>query len=193
MSGKSYDSPIPYETDLSLEERKKKFPDGTYVLNKKNQVCIMRNGRPYFADVKSNKKLSICSGKKTIQECPEKDCVFHLKSRQCRQRKDASAAVVEADKKLRDLVKKDPSIDIYKTNLSDSNSKIIRLLQELISNYSNESDTIYAQMCIKKLKKFVSNMHDDDIINLSFDSVKKSKFSASNYSNKSSYDDQFSD
>ena len=165
--GHDYDHPKEYIVGLPKTKRIQEFPDGTYILNAKNQVCIMTNGRPQFTteDQTGNIK-SKCSGKINILLCPEEDCVWHSKSNQCRSRKNASKKIIEEDKIYRSLVKSSDYNNRSATqsifNTKKQKSKVIRLLNLLVQGYANEDDFTYTQHAIKKLNKLLIKLEDSD-------------------------------
>jgi hypothetical protein len=160
-NGDDYDHPKKYITGLSKTERMKLFPDNTYIINSKNQICIMTNGRPQFTNDDGNKtsNKSKCSGKLNILLCPEKDCVWHSKSNQCRNRKNASKKIIEEDSLHRKLYIDKP-MTIF--NVKKQKSKVVRLMQLLIEGYHDEDDLTYLQHVIKKLNKLLVKIDTDE-------------------------------
>ena len=196
QSGLSYNNPKKYKVNLSPEERAKMYPEGTYVLIK-NKVLIMKNNRPYFTDNTNNKnveKHSKCYGKNNILDCPEDDCVFHLKSKQCRLKKYSSKKVIEEDKKYREQLKninKDEDLNeninkninkdfIYNYNDNNNNNfnvkknknKTLNILQKFIDKYNNEPELIYIKKILKKLEKHKNKMLNNKKINYNDKSLK---------------------
>ena len=84
--------------------------------------------------------------------CPEKDCVWHSKSNQCRNRKNASKKIIEEDSLHRKLYIDKP-MTIF--NVKKQKSKVVRLMQLLIEGYHDEDDLTYLQHVIKKLNKLL--------------------------------------
>ena len=164
--GQDYEHPKEYIVGLPKAKRELEFPDGTYILNSKNQVCIMTNGRPQFTKEDQNIiRKSKCSGKLNILLCPEEDCVWHSKSNQCRNRKNASKKVIEEDKIHRKLYLKNNTsgFEVQSIfNTKKQKSKVVRLLTLLVQGYSNEDDMTYAQHAIKKLNKLLSKLEDSE-------------------------------
>lgn len=178
--GSTYDNPKKYVVGLSLEERKKEYPDGVYVLNKDNNVCIMKNGRPQFTkDKEYLKQKSLCSGKGSILLCPEKDCVWHSKSQQCRNRKNASAAIIADDKAQREFYAKTGNVTDTGFTTKRYKSKALKLLNNLVHSYNKEDDVIYIRHAIKKLNKLLTQLEENST---NFD---LHSFSLSDYSEES--------
>ena len=186
--GLDYNKPKIYISNLTVEQKAAEFPDGTFVLNSKNQVCVMKNGRPQFTkSAKNTKSKSICSGNHNILTCPEKDCVWHDKSKQCRMRRNASKKIIEEDKKLREYYLKHPNlinapVELYKT--TGAKSKITKLLNNLIHSYNKEDDLKYAKYCVKKINKLIDTLEEQSS---NFD---LHSFSLSDYSNKNDDSDE---
>jgi|688.fasta_scaffold166847_1 hypothetical protein len=157
--GRDFDHPKKYIINLPKEERLVAFPDGTYILNSKNQVCLMTNGRPQFTNPENMKKVNKCSGKINILLCPEKDCVWHAKSNQCRNRKNASKKIIDEDIAQRSLYKMSPSNEGL-FNHKKQKSKVVRLLNLLAQSYSNEDDFTFLTHVIKKLNKLLVKMEN---------------------------------
>jgi|LakMenE18May11ns_1017448.scaffolds.fasta_scaffold9887843_2 hypothetical protein len=152
MSGKTPNDPKKYITGLTKEEKSKLFPEGTYVLTKNNKVNIMRNNRPYFTNT-TNVSLnhSPCFGKRTLKECPEKDCVWYNKTKQCRLKKYATKSAMSEDSRLR----------TNNTNTKIYKSKVLNLLQSLIDNYKEESDYDYLKISIKQLNTMLNKFENN--------------------------------
>lgn len=170
--GKDYAHPKEYIIGLPKETREKEFPDGMFILNKKNQVCIMKNGRPQFTKETSDNNKSLCSGKANILLCPETNCVWHTKSNQCRNKKNASKKVLEEDKIQREYYSKLHNNELTTGNIKNGlsifntkkqKSKVIRTLNLLIQEYNKEDDVTYLRHVIKKLNKLLVKIEDKDI------------------------------
>jgi hypothetical protein len=185
MSGKTIDNPKIYIKGLSALERAKKFPNGTYVLID-GKINIMKNNRPYFTNKKTQKiKHSVCYGKSNILECSDPECVFHIKSNQCRLRKYSSKAVIEADKLLREKLNNGEELTLVNNNMQHK-LKVLNVLQQFINNYTNEKEEDYLRKVIIKLNKMLSKFNNKTISNLSF---KKNK----SFYDSNSYEDTQSD
>jgi hypothetical protein len=185
MSGKTIDNPKIYIKGLSALERAKKFPNGTYVLID-GKINIMKNNRPYFTNKKTQKiKHSVCYGKSNILECSDPECVFHIKSNQCRLRKYSSKEVIEADKLLREKLNNGEELTLVNNNMQHK-LKVLNVLQQFINNYTNEKEEDYLRKVIIKLNKMLSKFNNKTISNLSF---KKNK----SFYDSNSYEDTQSD
>ena len=199
MSGKTINDPKPYKKGLSKEQRKKDFPDGTYV-KVNGKVLIMKNNKPYFTNTSTSTspKHSVCYGKKSILECPEDECVFHIKSKQCRLREYSSENVIKADKELRDKLKN--KTEDNKTNqilnneinyIKQTNNlypvhkiKLLNILQQFIDNYDNEKEEDYIKKVLKKLNKLQEKYDKKVLSKLSFKNINLSnKYSSDSISN----------
>jgi len=168
-------NPKIYIKGLSKEERKLKYPEGTYVLVD-GKLNIMKNNKPYFTTLEKKTNIhSKCYGKFSIIDCPEDECVFHIKSKQCRLKKYSSEAVINADRLLRAELKN--SNNTITTNLGLTKKKQIKLLntlQSFIDDYDNEKEEDYLRKIIKKLNKILRKYENKLFNNLSFNKYSKS-------------------
>jgi len=151
MSGKSINDPKIYISGLSKEEKEKLFPEGTFVKTKNGKIHIMKNNKPVFTNTTNvSLKRSVCYGKKSIEECPVKDCIWHNKSKQCRLKKYSSPKSIELDKRLR-----------ANGNTGKIDNKLLLLLKNFIDSYNGEPEKDYIKKIIKKLNNILDKYNNN--------------------------------